>query len=209
MHPTIVDGGLAAIDAMERAHAAGKPFPLALIDYQMPDVDGFGLAERVQQRSALGTTMIMMLSSVGQRGDTVRLRELGIAAYLTKPVRQSVLLDAILAVLSGKRQAEDRSQLVTTPSSSDVRRALHILVAEDNAVNSKFVRAMLEKYGHIVVAVENGRQALAALDEQVFDLVLMDVQMPDMDGFVATSRSVSRRREPAGTCRSSRSRHMR
>ncbi len=187
MRPTVVDGGIAAIEALDLALAAGKPFPLALIDFQMPDIDGFGLAERVKQRPELATTMIMMLSSVGHRGDTARFRELGVASYLTKPVRQSILLDAILGVLNGSNTADDHKVPLTRDIVREAHRALRVLLAEDNAVNRQLVKALLAKRGHSVVTVGNGREAIAALADGTIDLVLMDVQMPEMDGLEATA----------------------
>ena len=187
MQPTLVDGGLAAIGALDVALAAGKPFPLTIIDFQMPDVDGFGLAARIKGRSDLATTMIMMLSSVGHQGDAARCRELGIASYLTKPVRQSVLLDAVLAMLAGSARPFQRQPLVTRHTINEAHRSLRILVAEDNAVNTLLVTALLRKRGHTVVNVVNGREAVAAVAESEFDVVLMDVQMPEMDGLEATA----------------------
>jgi CheY-like chemotaxis protein len=187
MLPTVVDGGLAAIEALDRALAAGRPFPLALIDFQMPDIDGFGLAERVKQRPELATTMIMMLSSVGHRGDTARFREMGVASYLTKPVRQSILLDAILGVLRGSNTADNHKVPLTRDIGRAARRSLRVLLAEDNAVNRQLVKALLAKRGHSVVTVGNGRDAIAALADGAIDLVLMDVQMPEMDGLEATA----------------------
>ena len=187
MRPTLVDGGLAAIGALDRALADGKPFRLAIIDFQMPDVDGFGLAARIKERSELATTLIMMLSSVGHQGDAVRCRELGIASYLTKPVRQSVLLDAVLAMLAGSGKPFERQPLVTRHTINEAHRSLRILVAEDNAVNRLLVTALLGKRGHTVVNAVNGHEAVAAHAEGAFDIVLMDVQMPEMDGFEATA----------------------
>jgi PAS domain S-box-containing protein len=187
IRPTVVDGGLAAIAALDRALASGNPFPLALIDFQMPDLDGFGLAERIKQRPELATTMIMMLSSVGHRGDAIRFRELGVASYLTKPVRQSVLLDAILAVLAGTDRPHDQKVLVTRHTINEARRPLRILLAEDNAVNRLLVTALLGKRGHTIVPVGNGHEAVDAIAGGTFDLVLMDVQMPEMDGLEATA----------------------
>jgi CheY-like chemotaxis protein len=187
MHPTVVEGGIAAIDALDRAHAAGKPFPLALIDFQMPDLDGFGLAERVKQRPEFRTTMIMMLSSVGHRGDAQRFRELGVASYLTKPVRQSMLLDAMLLVLAGATETTERPAFVTRHSLNEKRRVLRVLLAEDNLVNRRLVTALLDKQGHACVSVGNGREAVTAVGESDFDIVLMDVQMPEMDGLEATT----------------------
>jgi PAS domain S-box-containing protein len=185
--PTLVDGGHAAMKELERAVAAGKHYSLALIDFQMPDLDGFGLAQRMMQRPELQTTMIMMLSSVGHRGDALHFRELGVAAYLTKPVRQSLLLDAVLSVLAINDLPTESKVLVTRHSLNEARRPLRILLAEDNAVNRHLVTALLSKRGHTTVAVGNGREAVAQVAAGGFDLVLMDVQMPEMDGFEATA----------------------
>jgi two-component system, sensor histidine kinase and response regulator len=187
MRPTLVDGGMAAIVALDQALAAGKPFPLAIIDFQMPDIDGFGLAGRIKARPDLATTMIMMLSSVGNQGDGVRCRELGISSYLTKPVRQSLLLEAVLSVLATSERPLAHPAVVTRHSLNEAHRSLRILVAEDNAVNRQLVTALLGKRGHTVVTVVNGREAIAALAEGAFDIVLMDVQMPEMDGLEATA----------------------
>jgi len=187
MRPTLVDGGFAALRALEHALSIGKPFPLALIDFQMPDLDGFGLAQKIKLRPELGTTMIMMLSSVGHRGDAHHFRELGVASYLTKPVRQSILLDAILAVLATNNRPGKPKPLVTRHTVNEARRTLRILLAEDNAVNRQLVTALLGKRGHTTVAVVNGREAVAAVAKGGIDLVLMDVQMPEMDGLEATA----------------------
>ncbi|HEV7837094.1 MAG TPA: response regulator, partial [Gemmatimonadaceae bacterium] len=185
MRPTLVDGGLAAIEALDRALAAGKPFPMAIIDFQMPGLDGIGLAERIKARPELGTMVIMMLSSVGGQGDAMRCRELGIASYLTKPVRQSVLMEAMLSVFGAKNGAVDQPTLVTQVS-NERHRSLRVLVAEDNPVNRQLVIALLGKRGHTVATVVNGREAIAALEESAFDVVLMDLQMPEMGGLEAT-----------------------
>jgi two-component system sensor histidine kinase/response regulator len=187
MRPTLVDGGFAALTALDHAYSIGKPFSLALIDFQMPDLDGFGLAQKIKLRPELRTTMIMMLSSVGHRGDAHHFRELGVASYLTKPVRQSVLLDAILAVLAANDRPGVPKVLVTRHTLNESRRSLRILLAEDNAVNRQLVTALLGKRGHTTVAVVNGREAVAAVAKGGFDLVLMDVQMPEMDGLEATT----------------------
>jgi two-component system sensor histidine kinase/response regulator len=187
MRPTLVDGGLAALGALDLALANGKPFPLALIDFQMPDLDGFQLAEKIKNRPELGTTMIMMLSSVGHRGDAIRFKELGVASYLTKPVRQSILLEAVLAVLAGSDLPVDHKVLVTRHTINEARRLLRVLLAEDNPVNRRLVTALLGKRGHTVVSVGNGREAVAAIAGSHFDIVLMDVQMPEMDGLEAAA----------------------
>jgi len=188
MEPILVDGGKPALEALEKARESGKPFDLVLLDFQMPDMDGFEVAERIQKRPELGATTVMMLSSVGQRGDAQRCRDLGISAYLVKPLRQSVLLEAILAALGRPPAgAAETRPLVTRHSLGEGRGPLRILVADDNAVNQRLLARILEKQGHAVTLAGNGREALSALEARTFDVVLMDVQMPEMDGFEATA----------------------
>jgi signal transduction histidine kinase/CheY-like chemotaxis protein len=187
MRPTLVHGGVAALHAMERSNAEGKPFALALIDFQMPDMDGFEVAAQIQERAEFGATTIMMLSSVGQRGDAARCKELGVAAYLTKPVRQSVLLDAILAVLTNPGRRGEPAALVTRHSVRETQRPMRVLLAEDNAVNRLLAVRALEKHGHTVIVAVDGREAVAAVEREPFDVVLMDVQMPELDGLEATA----------------------
>jgi len=196
MTPSLVDGGEPALSAIRMAQEAGEPFDLVLLDFQMPDMDGFEVAERIQKQPEIGATTIMMLSSVGQRGDAQRCRELGISAYLVKPVRQTVLLDAVLAVLGKKKRGPTEApDLVTRHSLGERVRPLRVLVAEDNAVNQRLLTRILEKQGHAVTVAINGREALSALGEGTFDVVLMDVQMPEMDGLEATARIRAREKE--------------
>jgi len=188
MEPVLVDRGQAALVAMIGAYREGKPFPLVLLDFQMPDMDGFQVAAAIQEHAELTGSTIMMLSSVGQRGDAARCRELGIAAYLTKPIKQSILLDAIHTALWDP--ASDRGQaraLVTRHSLREMRRVLRVLLAEDNPINRALIIQLLKKRGHDFVVAENGRQAIEAHERENFDVVLMDVQMPEMDGFQATA----------------------
>ncbi len=192
MRPTCVAGGPQALEALEQAHAAGAPFALILLDAQMPVMDGFMLAERIQQRPELAAVAtVMMLSSAGQPGNMVRRRELGIATHLIKPVKQAELWKAMLAAL-GEGDL-DRSQRTSARSagpeatSLPVPAGLRLLLAEDNAFNQKLALGLLGKEGHTVVVVNNGAEALAALEKESFDIVLMDVQMPEMDGFQATA----------------------
>ena len=182
MKPTVVDGARAALAAMEQAREAGEPFALVLTDGMMPEMDGFELAEQIRQHPELAGATIMMLSSAGHPSDRARCRELGVSAYLTKPVKQSDLLDTILTVLHPSREPVPRPQLPLPKS----QRRLHILLAEDNAINQRVALGILEKRGHAVVVAGNGKEALAALEREAFDLILMDVQMPEMDGFEAT-----------------------
>ena len=129
----------------------------------------------------------MLLTSGGHPGEAVRCRELGVAAYLTKPLNQSTLLDAILTALGASSRDEARPSLVTRHSLREGRQRLHILLAEDNAVNQVLAVRLLTKRGHTVVVASNGREALATLEKESFDLVLMDVQMPELSGFEVTA----------------------
>jgi two-component system sensor histidine kinase/response regulator len=198
MRPTVVDGGKAALRALEQAHARNEPFPIVLLDFQMPDIDGFAVAQRIKERHELAATTIMMISSVGQQGDALRCRELGVAAYLIKPIRQAVLLDAILAALSktGRPAAMPATPAVVALPSPAVR-SMRVLLAEDNLVNQKILVKVLEKQGFSVVLAGNGIEAVAASERESFDLALMDVQMPEMDGFEATAE-IRRREQETG-----------
>ena len=186
MRPEVAAGGEEGFAALERAASAGAPFPLVLIDAQMPEMDGFTFAERIKQNPRLAGATIMMLTSAGQRGDGARCRELGIAAYLIKPIRQSDLLEAILAAL-GKTPGKERATVITHHTLRENRRKLQVLLAEDNTVNQQVAVRLLEKRGHIVTVAASGSEAVALAKKSRFDLVLMDVQMPGMDGFEATA----------------------
>jgi len=189
--PVVVDGGQAALIEIDRALIAGTPFPLILLDAQMPEMDGFTLAEQIFARPGLETATVMMLSSAGQRGDAARCRKLGISAYLTKPIRPSELLLAIGLALQGRVEPQG-AHLVTRhsvrTSTSDDGSALKILVAEDNPVNQQLAVRLLQKRGHTVVVAQDGVETLQALEQDRFDLVLMDVQMPRMGGLEATAK---------------------
>jgi signal transduction histidine kinase/DNA-binding response OmpR family regulator len=187
MQPTAVSSGLAALEAMKQRKMAGRGFRLAIIDGQMPGMDGFELAKRIKTDPHLSGAVIMMLTSAGHRGDAARCRKLGIVAYLLKPIHKSELLSAILAAL-GQRSAESSRDLVLKPSPPEPSRRLRILVAEDNPVNQKVVLRILEKMGHVPTIAANGREAISVLASHSFDLVFMDVQMPEMDGLAATKR---------------------
>jgi len=205
MRPTIVDGGEAALLALERAQARRQPFQVVLLDAQMPGMDGFTLAQRIQGKTELTATTVMMISSVGQQGDARRCHELGVATYLTKPVRQAVLLEAILGTLANTgtgRLAVAQVPMappatVGTAETPEAPGARHVLLAEDNRVNQMLAVKILKKQGFTVVVAQNGREALAALEQESFDIVLMDVQMPEMDGFAAAAE-IRRREEGTG-----------
>jgi two-component system, sensor histidine kinase and response regulator len=194
MNPVSVASGWAALAALRRAKETGNPTPLVLLDAQMPQLDGFATAAKIKQDPALLTATIMMLTSGGQRGDADRCRQVGISAYLSKPVRQRELREAILRVL-GLRQRGEATKLVTRYSLEKPPERLRILLAEDNAINREVASRILSKRGHFVEVVPDGKMALKALDIQDFDVVLMDIQMPEMDGFEATAEI--RRKEGA------------
>jgi two-component system, sensor histidine kinase and response regulator len=197
MKPTLASDGESALHALLAARQNGHPFQLILTDMHMPKMDGFELIERVKTEASSRTAAIMMLTSGGHRNDAARCRDLGVAAYLLKPVRQAELRESIERVLGAS--ADDRQgPLITTRTLEqhrDVKSALNILLAEDNDVNQKLAARLLEKRGHRVVVVANGRQALDALRQRHFDLVLMDVQMPEMDGIEATAALRSSEKE--------------
>jgi two-component system, sensor histidine kinase and response regulator len=198
MKPIVAASGWAAIAALRRAQGAQQSVPLVLMDAQMPQLDGFGTAAKIKQDPELLSPTIVMLTSGGQRGDADRCREVGISAYLTKPVRQQELREAILKVLGLRQRAEEDRTLITRHTLAEARTHLHILLAEDNVINQQLTVRTLAKRGHQVTVVENGKLAVEALEKQSFDIVLMDVQMPEMDGLQATSairqREVSTRK---------------
>ncbi|TEU00535.1 MAG: response regulator [Anaerolineales bacterium] len=186
MKPTTVDSGRTALVEMDRAAKAGKPFYLALLDGMMPQMDGFTLAEKIKQTPGLSETKLIILSSAGNLEGRARCRQLGIDYCLMKPVKQSELLDSIVTVLS-VATADKISQKATGCEPPDSIASLRILLAEDGLVNQKVAVNLLEQRGHKVTVANNGQEALAVLDNESFDVVLMDVQMPAMDGFEATA----------------------
>jgi two-component system, sensor histidine kinase and response regulator len=203
MKPTAAADGPAALAEMERAAAAGEPFALVLSDAQMPGMDGFTLAEQIRRRPEMTRATLLMLSSADRQRDAARCRELGISAYLIKPLKKSELLEAITSALGGP--SAHRAKPAASPPIPDATagarppRKLRVLLAEDNATNQLLASALLRKQGHEVVITGNGKDALTALETSGewrsadpsagrFDLVLMDVQMPEMDGIEATAR---------------------
>jgi CheY-like chemotaxis protein len=184
--PTLACSAQEALTLLHQAGAQGQPFPLILTDAHMPEMDGFTLVERIKQDPQLAGATIMMLTSAGQKTDMERCRRLGITVYLIKPIKPAELQQAISRVLGQEAQARDRQR--PEPRSRSTLQPLHILLAEDNAVNQKLAVRLLQKWGHTVVVAGNGKDALAALEHDAFDLVLMDVQMPEMDGLEATAR---------------------
>jgi signal transduction histidine kinase/CheY-like chemotaxis protein len=184
MKPLAVASGAAALKALDEARAAGCPFPLAILDFHMPEMDGFSVAARIRAQTELRYTRLFMLTSAGQRGDAARCREIGIEVYLLKPVKQSALLEAIAHSLGRPAAA---APPLTRHSLGESSRKLRVLLAEDNAINRKLAVRLLEKHGHSVTVANDGVEAVAAVRAGQFDLVLMDVQMPNMDGLEAAA----------------------
>ena len=188
MAPTLAVGVPEGLAAMREAGAAGVPFPLVLTDAQMPGEDGFSLAATIKGDRRIAAAAVVMLTSAGQPGDAARCRELGVAAYLTKPIKRSELHGAIRLALGIKSESA-RPALVTRHSLREARRPGRLLLVEDNNVNLLLARRLLEKRGHTVVPASNCREALLLLDDAAggrFNCVLMDVQMPEMDGYECT-----------------------
>jgi len=183
MQPSVVASGAAAVVEMLRAARAGTPFPLVILDGMMPEMDGFMVVEKIREHAELSGATVMMLSSAMPAGAAARCGELGVASYLTKPVTQAELIDAILIALGGAAEV-----MLPPPVAVRTSTGLRILVAEDNVINRTVAAGSLEKRGHSLVHAENGREAVAAVARETFDLILMDVQMPEMDGFEATRR---------------------
>jgi CheY-like chemotaxis protein len=185
LRPVLVAGGGAALAELWRAAALGEPHPLVLLDHMMPDLDGVTVAEQIRQAPQIAGAIILMLSSADRPVIAERRRELGIALCLTKPIKESELLESILAALGGAGARVPAAPLPTAIERA--ARALRVLVAEDNPVNQRVVQEILAQRGHTLALAGNGREALAALARESFDVVLMDVQMPEMDGFQATA----------------------
>jgi two-component system sensor histidine kinase/response regulator len=198
MRPVLAASAAEAEERLQEANEAGSRFALALVDVQLPNVDGFSLVEHFSKYTNLRDIAVMMLTSAGQRGDAARCKELGIAAYLIKPVAREELLDAILTVLREREPEIAAPRLVTRYTLREGRRTLRILLAEDNAVNQLLAVRMLEKQGYTVAVAHDGKEALSALERENFDVVLMDVQMPKMDGFEATAAIRNREKVTGG-----------
>jgi signal transduction histidine kinase/DNA-binding response OmpR family regulator len=196
MWPLLAESGPAALNLLE---SMVDPVPLILTDVHMPEMDGFELVKHVKIHSQIPT--VIMLTSGSYPGDIARSRELGAEAYLIKPVRRSELKETILRILAQHPPASnplvswrDSVRGLTKQLRPSQGSPLHVLVAEDNVINQRYAQEVLEKQGYSAVIAGNGREALLALERETFDLVLMDVQMPEMDGFEATSSIRARER---------------
>jgi signal transduction histidine kinase/CheY-like chemotaxis protein/HPt (histidine-containing phosphotransfer) domain-containing protein len=186
MHHCAAADGIAALGEITRAATEGSPYDIVLLDARMPDMDGFAVAGHVRANPRHADLMLMMLTSAGMRGDAARCRELGLDVYLTKPVTLGELRQAIEA---GLARAHDDGNLITRHSLREARnRGDAILLVEDNPVNQKLAVKLLQKKGYTVEVAENGRLALLALERARYDLILMDMMMPELDGLEATRR---------------------
>jgi signal transduction histidine kinase/CheY-like chemotaxis protein/HPt (histidine-containing phosphotransfer) domain-containing protein len=185
--PTLVDSGAAALAELRRTARCGQPYALILLDGMMPEMDGFMFVEELRGQRDLEQPPILLLTSADRQGDGERCRRLGIAGYLTKPVKlmelQSAIVEALTSPLAGR---QERPVDHPPPASNPIVPSLRILVAEDHPVNQEVVQRLLRAEGHSVVLAVNGKEAVEACDRRAFDVVLMDVQMPEMDGIEAT-----------------------
>jgi two-component system sensor histidine kinase/response regulator len=197
MKSTAVDGGRAALRELEKAKVAGEPFPLILLDGQMPEMDGFALARRIQNDPALAGATIMMLTSAAHMENVARCRDLGISAYLIKPIREFELLKSICQVFEPPASNGPPKMAVLETGSMEPNR-LRILLAEDNVVNQRVAVRLIEKRGHAVTVASDGKAALVALKKDRFDVVLMDIQMPELDGLEATAKIREAERSAGG-----------
>jgi len=197
MKPLAVESGAAALEAMLKAERARTPFRLVLLDSHMPEMDGFEVARRVRQNSHSRNTDVILLTSAERREEVAQAKRIGVAAALVKPVKQSELWDAIVTILHGA-SAGTRPAKPPRSRRTAARLRLRILVAEDNPVNQELAVHLLESRGHAVSIAENGTQALSMIDKHKFDVVLMDVQMPEMGGLEAT-QAIREREKATGT----------
>jgi signal transduction histidine kinase/CheY-like chemotaxis protein len=198
MRPTVAAGGHEALALLQQSVAQGHPFRLVLVDGLMPEMDGFALVRQIKQQTELGDPILLMLASTVDPQARTRAREAGTAAYLTKPIKQSELLNTIAAALHAVDPARTLSARPPRPAAPTTRHPLRILLAEDSLVNQRLGMGLLGKWGHAVLVARNGRESLEMLEKEPIDLVLMDVEMPEMDGYEATG--VIRSREQ-GTLR--------
>jgi two-component system, sensor histidine kinase and response regulator len=186
MAPIVAESAVQAMQALHRACAAGAHLPLVLTDAHMPEIDGFDLVERIREDPLTCKAKIVVLTSGGTRGDAARCLKLGVAAYLSKPFDRLELRDVLLRILAEGPAINEKRSPLNRNFVREQTKSLSFLVAEDNAVNQRLITRLLEKKGHTVVLAQNGREAIETLENQIFDIVLMDGNMPGMDGFEAT-----------------------
>ena len=198
MNPTTVSGGSIALQTLADAEEEDDSFQLVISDVNMPDMDGLMLAQAIIEKSLMNPASVIMLTSGARPNDAANLQSLGITLHLLKPAKQSEVYDAVVSSLNLTGAANEPDPVVKSGSTSPSLSELRILLAEDNLVNQKLAMGILAKLGHRVTVANNGKEALEKIDESVFDIVLMDVQMPEMDGLAAT-RELRRREASSGS----------
>jgi signal transduction histidine kinase/PleD family two-component response regulator len=187
MQPVAVASGREALLALEQASQAGEPFALMLLDAAMPEMDGFAVAERLRQQPQLAVATVMLLTAVGQRENVQRCKELGMTTSVLKSVKSDDLLQALLKAAGVEPQHQEHAEPNPQPPGRTPQQHYSILLAEDNAVNQRILVRLLEKHGYAITVADSGRKVLAMVAQEHFDLVLMDVQMPEMDGLAVTA----------------------
>jgi CheY-like chemotaxis protein len=192
-----VDGGQAALDALEAKRQTDHPTQLLITDLHMPDMDGFEVVDRLRRQAAFAGLPVIMLTSGLHAEDASRCEELGLVAHLMKPAKQSELRAAIARAIGQAPRVMGDSDRATAISKYSFARPLRILLAEDGLVNQKLAVGLLSNWGHKVTIAKNGREAVDKWEDESFDLVLMDVQMPELDGFEAT-KEIRRRETGSG-----------
>ena len=204
MQPTVVDHGEEALIALKKAKTDGNPFSLVLLDAHMADINGFEVAERIRNELAMSDVTLMMLTSDDCADSLAQCQDLNLAAHLVKPIKQSELLDSIINVLHrpSQTQISELKEMTTRKRAESTERistrSFRVLLAEDNMVNQQLMIRILERESHEVTIANNGREAVELSQAEQFDLILMDVQMPEMDGFEAT-RAVRKREQDTGS----------
>ena len=187
MRVTTIDNGVEALKLLHQGRMQSKAYDLIVVDLHMPEMDGFMLAEQIHADSELSGMPIVLQTSGGQRGDAARCKEFGVGAYLTKPIKPSELLEAISVLLNMSPPQASEEASVTPFGLKEGPSRLRVLLAEDNQVNQTLAVRLMEKRGYTVVVANNGKEAVERWEQEMFDLVLMDVQMPEMNGFEATA----------------------
>ena len=192
MKPHMCDSGESGLAELSRAASEGSPYRLLLLDQQMPGMDGMEVLDRIRRNPVLESVVVMMLTSCDQIESAARCREMGVKTYLIKPVSSSDLLGSIRLAIGGHRPTS-----TVTPAAGVSSLSLRILLAEDNLVNQRVAMTMLGKMGHRIPLATNGLEALEQWRQSDFDLIFMDVQMPEMTGLRATTQI--RQEEAIGT----------
>ena len=199
LKPVLVDDGQKALEVLKNAAIENRKFKLILMDIQMPEMDGFETVKQIREDETIRDSIVIVLTSAGVKGDGKRCRDLGIAAYLRKPVPSSELLETLLMVMGNGIRKKDEPKLITRYSLRETRKKINILVAEDNLINQKLILRILEKRGYLMDIANNGKEAVDKVFHQHYDLVLMDIQMPEMDGLEATHLIRSKEKETRST----------